>query len=313
MRNCIIITLLFNICFIVVGITQAVYAMNADYLRVKDLTPITINKTPQHESIYIVRDGTPKAKIYVAETNPSQNLKILIEELIEVIRLSTGAELEVVDLMPAAGEPALVIGDCEASRKAGINAAKIPIEGFIIKTEPNRVYLVGSNQILPKNENITDPYSNDGTAWAVADFLERFFGVRWYWPTEVGGRSIVKSKTIIVRPAFYSDQPMFRRRDFFPRQYKKPWARSVWFDKKSPIPSSRAIPPEVEVIEMVPFFASLRSGNSWPYMIKVTNHRTFGGIRKSWSSTRQCFKRTKTDRPTTECSTTPRRKRWTTF
>jgi hypothetical protein len=290
-------SVLFCICFIVAGFAQAVNAENVDYLRVKDLTPILIHKPPQIKPMDIVRDGKPRAKIYVAETKQSQNLKIMIEELIDVIRLSTGAKLAVFDQMPAADEPTLVIGDCAASRKAGINAAKIPIEGFIIKTESNRVYLVGSNQMLPENENISDPYLNDGTAWAVADFLERFVGVRWYWPVEVGGRSIVKSKTLIVRPAFYSDQPVFRRRDFFPRRYKKPWARSVWYDKKSEIPASRAIPPEVKAIEMVPFFACLRSGNSWPYMIKVHQPQGFSRNPKKWEQHKAMFQKKKDGSP----------------
>jgi hypothetical protein len=156
---------------------------------------------------------------------------------------------------------------------------------------------VGSNQLLPKNENITGPYSNDGTAWAVADFLERFVGVRWYWPVEVGGRSIVKSKTLIVKPAFYSDQPVFRRRDFYPRQYKKPWARSLWYDKKSAIPSSRAIPPEVNVIKMVPFFACLRSGNSWPYIIKVHQPQYFSSNPKKWEQHKAMFQKNRDGSP----------------
>ena len=184
-----------------------------------------------------------------------------------------------------------MIGDCPDSRKAGIDAAKIPIEGYVVKTQPNRLFLVGSVQKLPENEGITDQYSNDGTAWAVADFLERFVGVRWYWPTEVGGRSIVKATTLSVRPVHYSDQPVFRRRDFFPWQYKKPWARSVWHDKTSPTPSARAIPADVEVIDLIPLFACLRSGNSWPYMIKVHQPQNFERNPKRWESHKAMFQK----------------------
>ena len=218
-------------------------------------------------------------------------MKILIKEMIEVIFLTSGAELQSVNQMPPANEPAIVIGDCPDSRKAGIDASKVPIEGYVVKTQPNRLFLVGSVQKLPENEGITDPYSNDGTAWAVADFLERFVGVRWYWPAEVGGRSIVKAPTLTIRPAHYSDQPVFRRRDFFPRQYKKPWARSVWHDKTSPTPSARAIPADVEVIDLIPLFACLRSGNSWPYMIKVHQPQNFERNPKRWESHKAMFQK----------------------
>lgn len=266
-------------------------AGDANYLYVKDLTPVTIHETPQHVPFDIVRNGKPEAKIYLADDNPSDNLKIIIKELIEVIFLTSGAELQSVDQMPPSSEPVIVIGDCPDSRKAGIDAAKIPIEGYVVKTQPNRLFLVGSVQKLPENEGITDLYSNDGTAWAVADFLERFVGVRWYWPNEVGGRSIAKATTLTVRPAHYSDQPVFRKREFYPRRYKKPWARSIWFDQTSPTPSASVIPAEVEVIDLIPLFACLRSGNSWPYMIKVHQPQYFASNPKKWESSKSMFQK----------------------
>ena len=62
----------------------------------------------------------------------------LVYELFEVIRLGAGATLERVDQPPRADQPAIVIGDCEETRKAGIDAAKIPVEGFVVKTAPIR-------------------------------------------------------------------------------------------------------------------------------------------------------------------------------
>jgi hypothetical protein len=47
---------------------------------------------------------------------------------------STGAAPQFVDQPPAADQPAIVVGDCEESRRAGIDAAKIPIEGFIVSS-----------------------------------------------------------------------------------------------------------------------------------------------------------------------------------
>ena len=280
-----------SVCFIVLTTANGVQAEDVDIPKVKDLTPVNIHTTPRHEPFYIVQDGKPEAKIYIADANPSENLKILIKELLEVIQLTSGAELQIVHQMPSKNESAIVIGDCPNSRKAGIDAEKIPFEGFVIKTQPNRLFLVGSTQKLPDNKGISDPYSNDGTAWAIADFLERFVGVRWYWPTEVGGRSIVKSTTLFARPMYYSDKPVFRRRDFFPRQYKKPWARSVWHDKSSLTPSARAIPADVEVINLIPLFACLRSGNSWPYMIKVHQPQNFERNPKRWEPYKAMFQK----------------------
>jgi hypothetical protein len=237
----------------------------------RDLTPVTSMGAPAHPPVEIVREGRARAVVYVADAKPSANLGRLVAELVEVVRLGSGATLEQVAQPPAAEQPALVIGDCEETRKAGIDAAKIPIEGFEVKTAANRVYLVGSTQALPPGSDRWAQWSNDGTAWAVADFLERFVGVRWYWPTIVGGRSVVPAKTLAVQPAFYSDQPVFRKREYSIQEYSKnrgEW-RARWYEKNDPIPSERAIPAGVEVIDMIPLYADLRMGNSWPYQVKV--------------------------------------------
>jgi hypothetical protein len=189
-----------------VGISTQAQALD---LKPADLPPVTWKEAPKHPPVEIVRDGKAKAVVYVAEPSPSTTLKRLIEELIDVIHLSTGAKLKVVDELPSADQPAIVIGECEETRKAGIDAERIPVEGFVVKTARNRVYLVGSKQALPPGSSPWAYWANEGTAWAVADFLERFVGVRWYWPTEVGGRSVIRSSSLVIPPVHYSDQPVF--------------------------------------------------------------------------------------------------------
>lgn len=237
-----------------------------DYLKVKDLAPVKVLETPTHPPVVLVRDGVPQAKVYLADGSLSKNLSILIKELVEVVRLSTGAELERVKELPAADTPAIVIGDCEASRTAGIDAARIPIEAYVVKTAANRVFLVGSTAPLPPGSNQWNFWSNDGTAWAVADFLERFAGVRWYWPTNLGGRSVVNTRTLTVRPACYRDEPVFRKREFYPRDsYSLPRGGG----RGRAAPPESAIPAGVTSADLTVLLAGLRSGNSWPYVIKV--------------------------------------------
>jgi len=240
----------------------------AEYLAVRDLTPVKALATPQHAPVVLVADGQPKAKVYVAVEKPERALAILLKELVEVVKLSTGAELEVVQEMPAADVPTIVIGDCPASRAAGIDASSIPIEGFAVKTAPNRVYLVGSTVPLTPGSNQWEYWANSGTAWAVADFLERFVGVRWYWPVNVGGRSVRNATTLAVRPAFYSDRPVFRKREFYPTTgYDVPRGGKGGIAP----PPEAAIPTHVNKLDMTILLAGLRSGNSWPYTIKVHN------------------------------------------
>jgi hypothetical protein len=240
-----------------------------------DLTPVTFLEAASHPAVELVRDGRPLAVVYVAVPNPSTNLNLMVDELVEVVRLSSGARLERVQTFPPADQPAIIIGDCEASRQAGIVAADIAIEGFVIKTAAQRIYLVGSTKPLPVERifNIKKhrpQYVNDGTAWAVSDFLERSIGVRWYWPVSAGGRSILENKTLTVPPVHYTDQPVFRMRDFSGERYKDKGLRAVYFHKEGdatlPLP---LLSPRAETVELQPMLAGLREGNSWPYVIKV--------------------------------------------
>ena len=213
----------------VLVVAMAPSVLNGDELKPRDLTPVTWLKAPAHPPVEVVRDGRARAVVYVADpkaketfdpekyTDPRHGPMVppalvrLVDELVEVVRLGTGATLERVERIPPADRPAIVIGDCENARRAGINAARLPAEGFVVKTAANRVFLVGSTQALPEGSTGT----SDGTAWAVADFLERFVGVRWYWPAEYGGRSIPRCTSLVIPPVHYRDQPVCRMRTMY--------------------------------------------------------------------------------------------------
>jgi len=251
-------------------------ALAAEELQTRDLPPVTRMDAPEHPAVEIVRDRRPRAVVYVADTDPSSTLKRLVDELVEVVRLSTGATLERIDQPPAADRPAIVIGDCDESRRAGIDAEQIPVEGFVVKTAPNRVYLVGSTKALPPGSTPWARWSNEGTAWAVADFLERFVDVRWYWPTELGGRTVTPSTSLIVPPVHYRDQPVFRLREYHPRFGWKLPAKACSSDPEPPPFPSGAIPEGVETVDMATYLPLIRSGCSWPYKIKVHEPQNLG-------------------------------------
>jgi len=264
------------VAFMLLVAATALPALAAEELQTRDLPPVTRMEAPAHPPVEIVRDGQPRALVYVADTDPSPTLKRLVDELVEVVRLSTGAALKLVDQPPTADRTAIVIGDCGESRRAGIDARQIPIEGFVVKTAPNRVYLVGSTKALPPGSDRWAHWSNEGTAWAVADFLERLVGVRWYWPTDLGGRTIVAADSLVVPPMHYRDQPVFRLREFHPRFGWKLPAKACSSDPE-PIPfPPGAIPEGVETVDMATYLPLIRSGCSWPYKIKVHEPQNLG-------------------------------------
>jgi hypothetical protein len=264
------------------AVAMAFPAMAGEEIMQHDLSPVTRLEAPAHPPVEIVHERRARAVVYVADRDPSANLKRLVAELVAVVRLSTGATLEQVARPPAAGRPAIVIGDCAEARKAGINAAKIPIEGFVVKTAANRVYLVGSTKALPPGSARWAKWSNDGSAWAVADFLERLVGVRWYWPTELGGRCVTRARSLAIPPVHYTDQPVFRLREYHPPQGWKLPARARSSDREPlPFPPG-AIPDEVEAVNMSTYLPLVRGGCSWPYKIKVHQPQGLARRSKEW-------------------------------
>ncbi len=182
-----------------------VSASAAASLAVRDLDPVTIQPAPEHEPVVLVSDGEPKAAIFFAGSG-GKTFNSLSKELPAAIEATTGAKLEVVKEMPAADQPAIIVGDCAAARAAGIDVDAIPVEGYVVKTAPNRVFIVGT--------------------WGIADFLERLVGVRWYWPLSRHGRTVEKARTLKIEPLHYTDAPTYRMRVGWPPQY--PNGLNLW-------------------------------------------------------------------------------------
>ncbi len=202
------------------------------------LNPVTLHKAPSHAPVPLVQQGAAKAVIWVMPTDKDkhrnrQMLRKAVQELQACVQAATGAALETGEV-PERG-PAILIGDCEAARAQGLDSAELPPEGFHIKTAPDRVFIVGRGI--------------QGTTWGIYEFLERFVGVRWYWPTNRGGRSVPQTADLSVPPTWLSDAPVFRMRTIWP-----PFGSSPYYEGRQ---------------HLTAFHRKLRAGNSWPQRLVV--------------------------------------------
>ena len=205
-------------------------AMAAD-----DLNPVTIKPKPKMEAIALFEKGAPKATLVIMGAPISRTLQNAVAELQTCLELTAGAKLpESKSAIPEGA--AIVIGDCPEARAQGLDPAKMPIEGFAIKTAPNRIFIVGHDD---------DGMNSWGTAWGVYEFCERVVGVRWYWPAQSGGRSTVANPSLRVEPLWVEDAPAFRMREIWPSNY-----------------------PGLSQLH-----AALRSNNSWPVKLQVHTPR----------------------------------------
>jgi len=190
---------------------------------------------PQHAPVELVKDGQARASIVV------MNRVVNARDLQKYIQQATGAQLPIVN--DKLEGPAVVLGDCPEAAALGLDSRRMPPEGFTIKTSADRMFIVGNNS--GRNAN--------GVQWGVSEFLERFLGMRWYFPpaTEDGpdiGQSIPKSRDLIVPPVWLEDAPAFRMRELWPS------VSDSWHGRG---------------IRMGPLHTFLRSGNSWPIRLRV--------------------------------------------
>lgn len=122
------------LAFPALAAAMALPALAGEELKPRDLTPVTWLEAPAHPPVEIVRDGQARAVVYVVDPKGREPFvpkrrgerppmfKQLLDHLVETVRLATGATLELVAEPPPTDRPAIVIGDCAETRKAGIDA-----------------------------------------------------------------------------------------------------------------------------------------------------------------------------------------------
>jgi len=149
-------------------------------------------RVPADQTLDIVRDGQAAAVIMVDPQAPEM-IREAADLLQRVIEQSTGAKLPIV--RPGAQPP----GRNVLRLTSGPGARKLDKDGFIFAfSETGRMDIIGGS-----------PY---GTIFGAQDFLERYLGVRWLLPGEIG-EHIPKHKTVSIprrevkqEPAFFSRQ-----------------------------------------------------------------------------------------------------------
>lgn len=209
-----------------------------------DLNPVTVKQAENHAPILLAQNNQAVITLCLMNTLSHRADKLAIKELKDCFREIFGDELPVlVGKLPSADAPALVIGDCPESRQAGIDSTKLPVEGFVIKTTPNRIFIVGHDD---------SKLNSHGTAWGIYEFLERELNVRWYWPTEQGGRTLSQRASQSVSSIWIEDAPVFRKREIWPENYQG-------------LPS---------------LDTALRAGNSWPVNLVVHAPHKWGSVFK---------------------------------
>ncbi len=158
----------------------------------------------------LVADGRPVAVVVMPEV-PTAVVRYAADELVWHVAKATGQRLVVVDegTVVATNGPRIYLGDTAAARAAGIVAAKLSPETFVLRAD-----LKATALFIAGNDSAGEPLNRDtsaGTLFGVYEWLERAVGVRWAWPGELG-TFVPKIDTLTLRAVDETIAPRFQQR-----------------------------------------------------------------------------------------------------
>ena len=183
----------FSVSFAVIILLFAINAISA---------PLLIVKNNQAQAVIVTADKPTPVADYASK------------ELAKYINKATGANLKIFTESQAPKDGIKIfVGATQAAGRVGLSQDKFKKEAYTIKSVDKNLYIVGgeNNKKLlfdrdPKRsrrENGKIAWEQNGivrdarrgTLYAVYDFLDRFLGIKWLWPGELG-TYIPKNKTL---------------------------------------------------------------------------------------------------------------------
>lgn len=172
-----------SVCVLAVVLASACQSMAADNPYAPNHR-CTLDETRQ---LTLAVAGQPRAEIVVGD-EAGKVAAFAAQEMQALLQKVTGAELPIVSQVSGRGT-AIHLGDTALARRNGVDAAKLPRDAFVIKSVGKDIFIAG------RDARDTDPRRGyyvwgilyeRGTLFGVYDFLERFAGVRFFFPGDMG-------------------------------------------------------------------------------------------------------------------------------
>ncbi len=177
---------------------------------------------PAKTTLTLARDGHPAAALVIAR-DATRAAQFAAYELQWHLRQITGGEFPIVRDDEKIAGTAILVGDSKATRALGIKPEGFKLQEYLIRFEPDALVLMGRDRDdrgvvqyspTPTAEQLaTWPglWDEQGTMYAVYDFLERYCRARWFNPTETG-TDCPKQPSLSVTGSGLERSPFFRYR-----------------------------------------------------------------------------------------------------
>lgn len=186
------------------------------------LASAALAATPARLSLTLARDGQPLATIVIAK-EATRAAQFAAADLQWHLQQITGADFPIKhDDEPVAGVR-LLVGDSKAVQGLGLAPLNLGKQEYLIRFLPEAIVMMGRDRDdrgivqwspTPSPEAVaTWPsiWDEQGTMYAVYEFLERYCDVRWLNPTE-SGSEIPKRPTLTVTGSELRRAPFMRYR-----------------------------------------------------------------------------------------------------
>lgn len=172
--------------------------------------------------LILAENGAPKAEIVISE-KPSVSAQTAALELKHHLDLLTGADFSIVTIHSGKKLP-IYVGDNSALSSFGIYPAAMKPQEYTLAFQNNAIILAGKDKEDFRTvrirysgvnsaslQNIPGLYEEQGTMYAVYDFLRDYCGVQWLDPTD-SGTVIPKRPTLHVTGKSETRKPFMRYR-----------------------------------------------------------------------------------------------------
>ncbi len=162
---------------------------------------ISITVSAAEAGIELVKQGKSTANIIIP-ANASDELKASARLLSEYIEKSAAVKLPVITEPGAKlAAPQIYLGKSALLDSSKIATASLNDQGFLIADYAGNIIIFGK--------------TDDAIEFGVYDFLERYLGVRWLFPGEIG-ECVPAHQNIIIPAGVVKDNPAFLSRAISP-------------------------------------------------------------------------------------------------
>ena len=202
--------------------------------------------------VTLVRKGISQMDIVIGK-DAVEPVKEAAEALRDYIGKTTGARPEIRIGHPETAH-AIYVGESEYTRSIGLQKDALKPQEYRMLAQNGNLILIGRDEADADNAKLKGHTFNNlkyfqetGTLYAVNDFLEKYCGVRWYMPTELG--EVIQPKRTLTVPANlnYSHIPSVKFRSLF-ALWKLPASLHIWKYEQAKVPAEELLP-EKEILD----------------------------------------------------------------